>query len=215
MPNAEFTKCMRESKQLSASVHAAAVNRNNRRVRKVIRAAEEQGKATLLKLQPGEVIFKQGDRSSAFYLVESGTVQMSLVAEEAGGGSGGNGGSGSAGGSSGVDGASNEAIPVRQYTSGDCFGASGLLPGDNMRRNTATAIDEVTLKVIPHNHFRVMLRDDKFLKAGLQANDVLHHKLKEAHAHGVNASTPGGSELLASEIADELDDEIVRKAQRK
>ena len=66
MPNEEFKKFLRESSQLSASVHAAAVSRNNRRVRKVIRAAEEEGKATMLKLKPGQVIFHQGDRSDAF-----------------------------------------------------------------------------------------------------------------------------------------------------
>ena len=30
-----------------------------------------------------------------------------------------------------------------------------------LRRDTATAVGPVTLKVIPHNHFRVMLRDDQ------------------------------------------------------
>lgn len=47
---------------------------------------------------------------------------------------------------------------------GECFGASGLMPGDGTRRNTATALSEVTLKVIPHNHFRVMVRDDSYIK---------------------------------------------------
>ena len=106
---------------------------------------------------------------------------------------------------------SPEPIPVRRYQPGDCFGASGILPGDNFRRNTATAIGEVTLKAIPHSHFRVMLRDDKFLKAGLQANDVLYHKWKEANAH----PEANASELVTGEIADELLDEVVQKAQRR
>ena len=72
MPNEQFAKCLRESKQLADSVHAAAVNRNNRRVRKVIKAAEEAGKASTVTLDKGQVLFRQGDRSSAFYLVESG-----------------------------------------------------------------------------------------------------------------------------------------------
>jgi len=178
MANETFSHWLQQSSQLRHSVHAAAENRTNRRVRKVIRAAEEQGKATSLVINPGDVIFQQGDRSSAFYLVEAGEVQMTLRAE-------------------GEDG----AIPVRRYKPGECFGASGLLPGDGYRRNTATAVDKVTLKVIPHNHFRVMLRDDSFLKAGLQAASVLHSKRRQAEAAGEAADLPG-------EILDELEDEV-------
>jgi hypothetical protein len=104
-------------------------------------------------------------------------------------------------------------IPTRQITSGECFGASGLMPGDNYRRDTAAAIGKVTLKVIPHNHFRVMLRDDQFLKLGLQANEVLHSKRQMAEAYG--ASAEARSELLSSEIDDELADEVVLKTMRK
>ena len=32
----------------------------------------------MTELSPGGVLFRQGDRSSAFYLVESGEVEMSL-----------------------------------------------------------------------------------------------------------------------------------------
>jgi hypothetical protein len=105
------------------------------------------------------------------------------------------------------------SIPVRRYRAGECFGASGLIPGDSYRRDTATAVGHVTLKEIPHNHFRVMLRDDKFLKAGLRANDVYHSKLKQADAHGLHAVASG--RLIPSEIFDELEDEIVLKAMRK
>lgn len=143
MPNAQFTQFLAGSQQLAASVHAAAVNRNNRRVRKVIKAAEAAGKSSTVILKEGEVLFNQGDRSSAFYLVESGDIQMSIKPL------GDN------------DAAASEAIPVRQYKAGDCFGASGLMPGDSYRRNTATALGTVTLKVIPHSYFRVMLRDDQ------------------------------------------------------
>ena len=93
-------------------------------------------------------------------------------------------------------------IPVRQVKTGECFGASGLMPGDNYRRDTATAVGKVTLKVIPHNHFKVMLRDDQFLKAGLQANDTLHAKKMLAGQFGRE-----GNDLIANEIYDELEDE--------
>ena len=55
--------------------------------------------------------------------------------------------------------------------------------------------------MIPHNHFRVMLRDDSFLKAGLQAASVLHSKRRQAEAAGEAADLPG-------EILDELEDEV-------
>ena len=87
------------------------------------------------------------------------------------------------------------------------------MPGDNTRRNTAAAIGHVTLKVIPHNHFRVMLRDDQFLKAGLQANDVLHSKRQQAEEHGASGAARG--ELVTPEIYDELEDEVVKKTMRK
>ena len=74
------------------------------------------------------VLFRQGDRSSAFYLVEAGEVEMSLVPEEAEPGA--------------------AAIPVRRYGPGECFGASGVLPGDERRRNTATALSQARRKAI-------------------------------------------------------------------
>ena len=102
-------------------------------------------------------------------------------------------------------------IPVRKYKAGECFGASGLLPGDSVRRNTATAVGQVTLKMIPHNHFRVMLRDDSFLKAGLQAAQTLHTKRRQAEEAGVLAK----GVYIPSEIFDELEDEEVQKMLRK
>ena len=139
------------------------------------------------------MLYSQGDRSSAFYLVESGTVEMSITpATEP------------------ADGDEPPSpIPVRRYAAGDCFGASGLMPGDSYRRNTATALNRVTLKVIPHHHFRVMLRDDQFLKAGLRANDVLHHKRQQAEEHVFAAGS--GNAAGQPSYVDELEDEQVRK----
>jgi len=104
------------------------------------------------------VLYRQGDRSRSFYLVEKGEIEMSLIpdadaldaSDDAGSGGGGDGGG--SGGSGGQT--LSRAIPVRSYTAGECFGASGLMQGDEFRRNTATAMTDVTLKVIPHKHFR-------------------------------------------------------------
>lgn len=67
--------------------------------------------------------------------------------------------------------------------------------------------------MIPHGHFRVMLRDDKFLKAGLQGSTRLHSKRKMAEA-------VGGIELAKGVYGsvgetDEMDDEVVLRAMRK
>merc|ERR1740117_120994 len=132
---------------------------------------------------PGGVLFRQGDRSSAFYLVESGEVEMSLVPDEA------------------EEGAA--AIPVRRYGPGECFGASGVLPGDERRRNTATALSQATLKVIPHKHFQVLMKDNHFLKAGLHAKHVLSKKQEQKVTAGRGLDE------------DEEKDEIVLKQRRK
>ena len=39
--------------------------------------------ASVTELAPGGVLFRQGDRSSAFYLVDSGEIEMSLVPDDA------------------------------------------------------------------------------------------------------------------------------------
>jgi hypothetical protein len=87
---------------------------------------------------------------------------------------------------------------------------SAPFPSPQVRRNTATAVGPVTLKMIPHNHFRVMLRDDSFLKAGLQAAQTLHTKRRQAEEAGVLAK----GMYIPSEIFDELEDEEVQKLLR-
>lgn len=74
-----FSEILKESSQLADSVQRAAEMRTNRRIRKVLDAASKEGDGcNLVKLQPGEVIFKQGDRSSSFYVVEEGQVEMAI-----------------------------------------------------------------------------------------------------------------------------------------
>ena len=68
----------------------------------------------------------------------------------------------------------------------------------------------MTLKVIPHNHFRVMLKDDQFLKAGLEATGVLQKKAEEAHGeHAAGGADRGGGTFSFD------DDEILAKARRR
>ena len=158
-PPACSAECLAESSQLADAVQRAAKLRHSQRISRAIEAAADAGTAETVHMGPGETIFSQGDRSGAFYLIEKGEVQMSLTPtrddydED--------------------DDSEPAAVLVRKYGPGECFGASGLMAGDGTRRNTATAISPVTLKVIPHKHFRVMLRDDNFLKAGLLSRDAV------------------------------------------
>jgi len=151
-----FREVLAGSTQMEDTVRRAAVMRTNRRVRKVIEAAGNED-ATIVHLRPGETLFRQGDRSGAFYVIESGEIEMTMTSVDDG-----------------------KAVPLRRHRAGDCFGASGLISGDSYRRNTATAVSAVTLKAIPHTKFRVMLRNDAFLQAGLKASDLLHEKAGDA-----------------------------------
>mmetsp|Transcript_9693 Transcript_9693/g.28051 ORF Transcript_9693/g.28051 Transcript_9693/m.28051 type:complete len:490 (-) Transcript_9693:526-1995(-) len=175
-----FSAFLKASSQLQRTVERTAEMRTNQRIRKVIEATAEED-LTIKEYAPGQLIFRQGEPSDAFYLVESGEVEMSLVP------------------SSDDDDSDAEPIPVRRCGPGECFGASGLLPGDNVRRNTATAKSPVVLKVIPHSLFHVMLRDDAFLQAGLKASQSFRQR-REAN--------------LDPEL-DELQDAEVQKAMRK
>jgi len=182
MANERFSECLAESSQLADAVHMAAKTRTTQRIRRAIEAAADAGKATTVQVAPGQTIYHQGDRSSSFYLIENGEVEMSLTPTR----------------DDGDDDEPPSPIPVRKYGPGECFGASGLMAGDGTRRNTATATSPVTLKVIPHKHFRVMLKDDNFLKAGLLSRNALQSKLEQ------NAR-----------IFDENDDEVVQRTMRR
>jgi len=163
LPITRFREILSESRQLAQATHRAAEMRTNRRVRNVLNAASTVQEARSIQYEPGDVIFKQGDKSGAFYVIESGEVQMSLVGE-----------------------GDTRSIPVRRYNVGDCFGASGLMQGDSLRRDTATAVTPVKVKVIPHHAFRVMLKDDDFLQAGLRATSVL--RMQKTIGHEEKAS---------------------------
>ena len=65
-----FLGSIGKSSQLEQSVRKAAEARTHHRVRKVIERAVEGGVASTVHVKPGEVLYRQGDRSRSFYLVE-------------------------------------------------------------------------------------------------------------------------------------------------
>eukprot|EP00326_Haptolina_ericina_P031858 CAMPEP_0181255598 /NCGR_PEP_ID=MMETSP1096-20121128/49237_1 /TAXON_ID=156174 ORGANISM="Chrysochromulina ericina, Strain CCMP281" /NCGR_SAMPLE_ID=MMETSP1096 /ASSEMBLY_ACC=CAM_ASM_000453 /LENGTH=73 /DNA_ID=CAMNT_0023353741 /DNA_START=110 /DNA_END=328 /DNA_ORIENTATION=- len=72
--------------------------------------AAERSDSSIRHLKPGEVLFRQGDPAEAFYLVESGAVQMSYTA------------------------ADGRMLPSKVNQKGNVFGASGALAGDGHGR---------------------------------------------------------------------------------
>ena len=124
--------------------------RNRVRLRSVIQTAAEREEATPRTLHAGEVLFRQGEAADAFFLVDSGAVQMSYLT------------------------ADGRQLPSKTHRAGDIFGASGLLAGSRLRRDTATALEPTTLRAIPHARFSAIMRQDSLIAEGLRraATDV-------------------------------------------
>ena len=59
-------------------VQRAAQMRTNQRIRNVVASAADED-LRVVSFAPGETIFRQGDPSDSFYVLESGEVEMSLV----------------------------------------------------------------------------------------------------------------------------------------
>ena len=89
------------------------------------------------------MLFKQGDPADAFYLVDEGAIQMCYQA------------------------ADGRLLPSKVHKKADVFGASGVY-GSGTRRDTATALEPSTLKVIPHARFQAMLRADSLIADGIR-----------------------------------------------
>ena len=102
-------------------------------------------------------------------MVDAGKVQMSYTAED------------------------GRLLPTRVHARGAVFGASGLLDGAEgadgaPRRNTAVALEETTLKVVPHASFKKLMVANPLIQEGLRraSNSVGLHALsrKSTRDHG-------------------------------
>ena len=58
-------------------------------------------------------------------------------------------------------------MPVRRHATGEIFGASGLLSGDDSRRDTAVAVVPSVVRGVPHSRMRQLMRQDHLLLEGL------------------------------------------------
>jgi CRP-like cAMP-binding protein/Zn-dependent protease len=94
------------------------------------------GRIQLRILNPGEPIFRQGDRPDAFYVIRSGTVQIEDEDADTG-----------------------DTRILRTMTRGESFGEMGLL-GANRRQATVRAQDEVELFEVDKGTFDRLLAED-------------------------------------------------------
>mmetsp|Transcript_34773 Transcript_34773/g.86766 ORF Transcript_34773/g.86766 Transcript_34773/m.86766 type:complete len:1133 (+) Transcript_34773:61-3459(+) len=149
---AEWEAAMAGCPQLSTAVREAAMTRSRSRLRTIIDMAARSGKAETVMLPRGATVFAQGDPAGDFYIVKSGTVEMSYQTPE------------------------GANVPTKTYGIGECFGASGALGGlgvpppraagqgkalgSGTRRNTATALEPVELYKVPHRHMRLLIGED-------------------------------------------------------
>ena len=113
----------------------------------MIQLAAERSDCETRLLAAGETLFRQGEPAEAFFLVDTGAVQMSYRT------------------------ADGRQLPSRTHRAGDIFGASGLLSGAgaaSTKRDTATAIEPTTLKAIPHARVSSLMRQDSRIADGVR-----------------------------------------------
>ena len=94
------------------------------------------GRVRLRVLQPGEPIFRQGDRPDAFFVVRRGTVQIEDEHPETG-----------------------DTRVIRTMSQGESFGEMGLL-GSHRRQATVRAVDDVELFEVDKGTFDRLLAED-------------------------------------------------------
>jgi CRP/FNR family cyclic AMP-dependent transcriptional regulator len=96
--------------------------------------------AELLRLRPGEMLFRQGDPPSGFYALVRGTLKASSVREDG-----------------------KEAI-LAVLETGTWFGEISLID-DQPRTHDATAVGPVTVLVLPRAAFDSLMQDAAFARA--------------------------------------------------
>lgn len=139
-----FEALLQSNPEISEAFSAANARRNRSRLRSILEIAVERSECSTRTLSRGEVLFRQGERADAFFLVESGGIQMTMRT------------------------ADGRQLPSRTHRAGQVFGSSGLLANDGLRQDTATALEPTVLKAVPHAHFNSLMREDSHFAEGLR-----------------------------------------------
>ena len=111
-------------------------------------------KTRRIHLEPGDVLFRQGESGKAFYVIEEGTMENSRIDDK------------------------GHMLFRDELTSGDHFGETCLLDG-GMRRSTARAITSVRLLVLSSQDFHAMVDHFSSLRHLLQESSLRYQKGKE------------------------------------
>ena len=111
---------------------------------------------------------RAGEPAEAFFLVDSGAVQMSYRT------------------------ADGRQLPSRTHRAGDIFGASGLLQGASTRRDTAVALEPTTLKLFPHARFHSLMRQDSLIAEGLRRASTNNAAARGGAASVATVGAPKG-----------------------
>uniref|UniRef100_A0A7S2IWR8 cGMP-dependent protein kinase n=1 Tax=Haptolina brevifila TaxID=156173 RepID=A0A7S2IWR8_9EUKA len=164
-----FEALLRSNPEISDVFAAANERRNRSRLRKQLELAVQRSECTTRELRQGEVLFKQGELAEAFFMVESGAIEISKRT------------------------ADGRHLPSRTHKAGEIFGSSGLLTGDSTRQDTATAIQPTVLKAIPHAHFTPLMRQDSLLAEDLKRASSLHRGGGGGANGGCSTGSRGGS----------------------
>jgi CRP-like cAMP-binding protein len=157
LPRAVFEDLLRAHPYVAPNLQHIAERRTRSRVRTVIQMAAERSDATTISLEPNQVLFNAGDKADHFFLIDSGSVQISYL-----------------------DPTTGRLLPARRLHTGDVFGASGLLghapdvehpDGSATRHNTAMALEPTVLRAVPHGRFGAVMRHDSQVAAAFRRTD--------------------------------------------
>ena len=109
----------------------------------VIHGAADRAEAHTFELRRGEALYEAGGAADRLFIVDSGCIETAYKAQD------------------------GRLLPVRQYRAGDIFGASGLLSGDDIRRDSALAVEPSLVRGVSHARMRQLMRQDSLLLEGL------------------------------------------------
>ena len=139
-----FLATLRLRPELGELIRGGSAQRQRARLLTVIQGAAERSEAATLRMGAGEPLYRRGDAAEQLFLVDSGCIETSYQADD------------------------GRLLPVRRYARGEIFGASGLLSGDDSRRDTAIAVEPSVVRAVPHSRMRQLMRQDHLLLEGLK-----------------------------------------------
>ena len=138
-----FLATLRLRPELGELIRGGSAQRQRARLLSVIQGAASSDAVTM-RMSAGEPLYRPGDAAEQLFLVDSGCIEILYQADD------------------------GRLLPVRRYAKGEIFGASGLLAGDDSRRDTAVAVEPTVVRGVAHSRMRQLMRQDHLLLEGLE-----------------------------------------------